>query len=78
MAAQEGKVDVVRLLTEAEAQINIQSKVNVHIVDVLSILTGRARGRKGKIRLGRPARFLWFQLKILSQPIRLQQRVNYT
>ena len=27
-AAQEGKVDVVRLLTEAGAQINIQAKVN--------------------------------------------------
>ena len=27
LAAQEGKVDVVRLLTEAGAQINIQSKV---------------------------------------------------
>ena len=27
MAAQEGKVDVVRLLTEAQAQINIQTEV---------------------------------------------------
>ena len=28
MAAQEGKVDVVRLLTEAQAQVNIQAKVH--------------------------------------------------
>ena len=35
MAALEGKVDVVRLLTEARAQVNIQTKVNVHIMDVL-------------------------------------------
>ena len=28
MAAQEDKVDVVRLLTEAEAQINIQTEVH--------------------------------------------------
>ena len=28
MAAQEGKVDVVRLLTEAQAQINIQTEVH--------------------------------------------------
>ena len=34
LAAQEGKVDVVRLLTEARAQLNIQTKVNVHIMDV--------------------------------------------
>ena len=27
MAAHEGKVDVVRLLTEAEAQVNIRTKV---------------------------------------------------
>ena len=27
LAAQEGKVDVVRLLTEAQAQVNIQSEV---------------------------------------------------
>ena len=27
MAAQEGKVDVVRLLTEAEAHVNIQTEV---------------------------------------------------
>ena len=27
MAAQEGKVDVVRLLTEAQAQVNIQTEV---------------------------------------------------
>ena len=35
-------------------------------------------GREGKIRLGRPARFSWLQLKILCQPIRLQQCVNCT
>ena len=40
MAADEGKVDVVRLLTEAGAQLNIQSKVNVHIMDILFTLTG--------------------------------------
>ena len=28
LAAQEGKVDVVRLLTEAEAQLNIQTEVH--------------------------------------------------
>ena len=28
LAAQEGKVDVVRLLTEAKAQINIQTEVH--------------------------------------------------
>ena len=28
LAAQEGKVDVVRLLTEAQAHINIQTEVN--------------------------------------------------
>ena len=28
LAAQEGKVDVVRLLTEAQAQINIQTEVH--------------------------------------------------
>ena len=28
LAAQEGKVDVVRLLTEAQAQVNIQSEVH--------------------------------------------------
>ena len=28
LAAQEGKVDVVRLLTEAQAQVNIQTKVH--------------------------------------------------
>ena len=28
LAAQEGKVDVVRLLTEAQARVNIQTKVN--------------------------------------------------
>ena len=27
LAAQEGKVDVVRLLTEAQAQVNIRTKV---------------------------------------------------
>ena len=27
LAAQEGKVDVVRLLTEAQAQVNIQTEV---------------------------------------------------
>ena len=31
MAAQEGKVDVVRLLTESsQAQVNIQTKVHLH------------------------------------------------
>ena len=34
MAAEKGKVDVVRLLIEAGAQLNIQTKVNVHIMDV--------------------------------------------
>ena len=28
LAAQEGKVDVVRLLTETQAQVNIQTKVH--------------------------------------------------
>ena len=28
LAAQEGKVDVVRLLTEAQAQVNIQTEVH--------------------------------------------------
>ena len=28
LAAQEGKVDVVRLLTEAQAQVNIQDEVH--------------------------------------------------
>ena len=34
MAAQEGKVDVVRLLTEAQAQINIQTEVHTlcHVI----------------------------------------------
>ena len=31
LAAQEGKVDVVRLLTEAKAHVNIQTKVHVHV-----------------------------------------------
>ena len=30
LAAQEGKVDVVRLLTEAQAQMNIQTEVHIH------------------------------------------------
>ena len=30
MAAQEGKVDVVRVLTEAQAQVNIQTEVHPH------------------------------------------------
>ena len=37
MAAQEGKVDVVRLLTEAKADVNIQTEVYIymyiHVVD---------------------------------------------
>ena len=40
IAAQEGKVDVVRLLIEAGAQLNIQTMVNVHIMHVFSTLTG--------------------------------------
>ena len=32
MAAQEGKVDVVRLLTEAQAQINIQAEVHTYTI----------------------------------------------
>ena len=32
LAAQEGKVDVVRLLTEAQAQVNIRTKVKVMFV----------------------------------------------
>ena len=39
MAAEGGKVDVVRLLTEAGAQLNIQTKVNVHIMNVLFTYT---------------------------------------
>ena len=31
LAAQEGKVDVVRLLTEAKAHVNIQTEVHVHV-----------------------------------------------
>ena len=31
MAAQEGKIDVVRLLTEAKAHVNIQSEVCIYI-----------------------------------------------
>ena len=31
LAAQEGKVDVVRLLTEAKAHVNIQTEVYTHI-----------------------------------------------
>ena len=30
MAAQEGKVDVVRLLTEAKADVNIQTEVAIY------------------------------------------------
>ena len=30
LAAQEGKVDVVRLLIDAEAQVNIQTEVYIH------------------------------------------------
>ena len=30
LAAQEGKVDVVRLLTEAKAHVNIQTEVYIH------------------------------------------------
>ena len=33
-------------------------------------------GMEEKIRLCRPARILWLELKILSQPIRLQQILN--
>ena len=40
MTAKRGKVDVVRLLTEAGAQLNKQQKVNVHIMDVLTTLIG--------------------------------------
>ena len=32
MAAQEGRVDVVRLLTEAQANLNIQTKVHTHSI----------------------------------------------
>ena len=31
LAAQEGKVDVVRLLTESQAQVNIQTEVYIHV-----------------------------------------------
>ena len=31
MAAQEEKVDVVRLLTEAKAHVNIQTEVYIHV-----------------------------------------------
>ena len=31
LAAQEGRVDVVRLLTEAQAQVNIQTEVHVQL-----------------------------------------------
>ena len=38
MAAQEGKVDVVRLLTEAKAHVNIQTEVHVHTVRMLRLV----------------------------------------
>ena len=38
MAAQEGKVDVVRLLAESQAQINIQSEVQ-HIPTLCRIMS---------------------------------------
>ena len=34
LAAQEGRVDVVRLLTEAQAQVNIQDEVHVQLQHV--------------------------------------------
>ena len=36
LAAQEGKVDVVRLLTEAQAQVNIQTEVHPLYIYVMS------------------------------------------
>ena len=37
LAAQEGKVDVVRLLTEAQAQVNIQTEVHIYTMSCLII-----------------------------------------
>ena len=34
LAAQEGRVDVVRVLTEAGAQLNILTKVHVHSITI--------------------------------------------
>ena len=34
-AAQEGKMDVLRLLVKAGAQLNMQTKVKMYITDVL-------------------------------------------
>ena len=40
LAAQEGKVDVVRLLTESHAQVNIQTKVHVHVHTLCHVVHG--------------------------------------
>ena len=37
-AAREGKVDVVRLLTEAQALVNIRTKVYTHTMDPIGLL----------------------------------------
>ena len=39
LAAQKGKVDVVRLLTKSQAQVNIQTEVHVHTQRVNHIST---------------------------------------
>ena len=36
LAAQEGKVDVVRLLTDAKAHVNMQTKVRIYTHCVMS------------------------------------------
>ena len=43
LAAQEGKVDVVRLLTEAQAQVNIQDEVYTSTMSCLMIGIGLSR-----------------------------------
>ena len=35
LAAQGGKVDVVRLLIDAQAQVNIQSEVAIYIINII-------------------------------------------
>ena len=43
LAAQEGKVDVVRVLTEAEAQVNIQTEVHTVYNDWFTALSEKIR-----------------------------------
>ena len=47
LAAQEGKVDVVRLLTESQAQVNIQTEVHVHTQHVNHLYILLTHGTNG-------------------------------